>query len=684
MNGQDADMIMLALATHEPFFYVIREVQRFSNNSSSSSSKRGGAKANTKAPKVATTVFQFFRVNILRECLINELTEDLSEELNHMHTEEGAQEEPGYDSERLIDDFVFLTFLVGNDFLPNIPSLSIGEGAFDIMFTAYKDLLHHAIGYITKDGLIQDVDRLQELFTLISLNEPTFMRDQIKAIQLKKASNAIDNDEMDDEVDPWEQDDETLARAVASINKLDVLDYRQHYYQKKLSIEFPDAIHELDDQAYEALPDLRQVRLSYVSGLVWCLAYYSRGCVNWKWFYPYHYAPLLRDLTYSLPSIVEEANKLVYGRLGEPFSPYQQLLACLPPSSAELLPSCYQQLMRSPSSPIHEYFPTTLVLDMDGKARDWEAVVVLPFIDEDRLITIESQYCSEDRLSSDELHRNRFGNPLLYRQVEGGILCEELARDIRPMDKAFTSMIQVGTDFDSSSYPSLRHIYSSRAAAPKYFPNNCSIRLRFNSNDELLLMALAMNVQAAYPSFTPLFNAPKGTVHSVPGAGKPFSITLCSSLNSISNSITIVDVMEGLLPSLAFIFSPPTLRLTGQVIRKKNKAYLTLIVEDISHVRAMGEYLCQNLPGCNSWYVDQPGRLSLVLGTYQRSSSSPAIDENGNSVDDVMKVELERIVMAEIRKLSESGYLDLCCEEIEVSEELFNYPRTPIRLKPST
>jgi 5'-3' exonuclease len=57
---------------------------------------------------------------------------------------------------------VFLTFLVGNDFLPHLPSLDISEGAFDKLFDLYKVHLFDAArggsadapAYLTEEGAI--------------------------------------------------------------------------------------------------------------------------------------------------------------------------------------------------------------------------------------------------------------------------------------------------------------------------------------------------------------------------------------------------------------------------------------------------------------------------------------------------------------------------------------------------
>jgi len=59
-----------------------------------------------------------------------------------------------FDLERAIDDWVFMGFFVGNDFLPHLPSLDIRENAIDTLISIWKSSLSRMGGYVTCDGSV--------------------------------------------------------------------------------------------------------------------------------------------------------------------------------------------------------------------------------------------------------------------------------------------------------------------------------------------------------------------------------------------------------------------------------------------------------------------------------------------------------------------------------------------------
>lgn len=145
---QDADLIMLALATHEPYFKVLREDVFSQANSQACRicGEDGHYAAQCPGPKPGAVAkkapekkpFIFLDVAILREYLEVELNV--------------PQVPFPFNLEMAIDDWVLLIFFVGNDFLPHLPSLEIREGAIDTLLEIWKDELPRMGGYVTNHG----------------------------------------------------------------------------------------------------------------------------------------------------------------------------------------------------------------------------------------------------------------------------------------------------------------------------------------------------------------------------------------------------------------------------------------------------------------------------------------------------------------------------------------------------
>ncbi len=153
LHGLDADLIMLALATHEPQFTILRELVTFGRRDKERKeakiqARQAAQDALCAARNSGNVEFHedstlkplvMLRIWILREYLQVEFS-CLQQTLPFP-----------YDFERIIDDFVFLCFFVGNDFLPHLPSLNIRDGALDFLQNTYKSMLPSIGDYLTRD-----------------------------------------------------------------------------------------------------------------------------------------------------------------------------------------------------------------------------------------------------------------------------------------------------------------------------------------------------------------------------------------------------------------------------------------------------------------------------------------------------------------------------------------------------
>lgn len=260
--------------------------------------------------------------------------------------------------------------------MPHMPTLDIGDGAFDLLFKIYKEQrrIWGRGNYLTELGEISDPRRLEIYLSEIGKEESDILEKrekddevyQEKRRKWDKRDGKLEGPskaELLDEEDTKQSDYMTMIRDLLTKNNKDKFvdgwkpvteagqkDFKGRYYFEKMGLT------PVDKEKHWAL------RRSYMEGLRWCLAYYYKGCISWGWFYPYHYGPMLSDLL-SIPKMFDE----MAFDLGMPLTPFQQLMGCLPPGSVTLVPKLYQWLMISPESTIIQFYPQSFEVDMNGK-----------------------------------------------------------------------------------------------------------------------------------------------------------------------------------------------------------------------------------------------------------------------------------------------------------------------------
>ena len=383
--GLDADLIFLALSTESDKIYLLREANEINRNESKE-------------------VLNYVSIKIMRRSIVGTIKAYLLEAADGLLNVDKVKEDnstlygfDNLDEIKVVNDFIFMCYFLGNDFLPHIPSLDIHHNGIESLIITYAETMNdiiienNKIDYLLKGNDINE-QFLSKFINNLAVQEEAILRDSfIKGKRIMKCDGGAFEKEMFkienlqfNIVDPIQLGSDSPDK------------WRSRYYKHYWGIN-DDEIEEFSELLVK----------HYLLGIKWVTLYYFDDVPSWGWYYPFEHPPFISDIAKYIDKIKISKEKLV---LGKPLKPFMQLLAVLPPQSNYLIPSTLSKLVLNPRSTLAFLYPTEFEQDFINKKKYWMAIPKLPPLDIE--LIKHSFFKYQDELKPEEIDRNTF-KPIL-------------------------------------------------------------------------------------------------------------------------------------------------------------------------------------------------------------------------------------------------------------------------------
>lgn len=346
--GLDADLIMLTLnhlhITNNKNMYLFRDTPEFIK--SVDSSLDANRDYLLDIPELATAIVEYMHEQGIVGCV----------------EKDTQTPDPMTLQTNRIKDYIFLCFLLGNDFLPHFPAVNIRTQGINILLNVYRETIGKDNNkfFINSNTNTIQWKNFHEFISNIANSEDSLLMDEHK--RRDKAEKRIGyQNQSQGHQGPKEgrnernernntksynktstsvlnQTDEVLGTDIYKMDELLSLPMRERSVEKYIN----PFSHDWEYRYYKSLFDMeitderrRQISMNYLEGLEWTYNYYTTGCIDWRWCYKYHYAPLFKDLVKYIPhmntTFLEKKEK-------EAIEDIVQLCYVLPRANLNLLP----------------------------------------------------------------------------------------------------------------------------------------------------------------------------------------------------------------------------------------------------------------------------------------------------------------------------------------------------------
>jgi 5'-3' exonuclease len=256
-------------------------------------------------------------------------------------------------------DVVLFMFMLGNDFLPNVPSVEIAHEGIVTLLHVYSKIVG-ANGYLIGPDNRFNLRAVRALFKEMAALEPEMLLKKYLKNKAKWPDTVLQS---------------SISRD-AGFPQISFPNYCEAYYARNFSRE----------TTREAICE------EYMRGMSFVIKYYLKSIPTYDWFYPFHYAPLFSDLINWVDSVGDLDFDFKYQK---PLTLVESLVSVLPPSCFYLLPEPVQSFMKERAE-VDPDWSNNFNIDLEGKQQDYEAVLLLPMVPYDKVKRLLKGFKSKD------------------------------------------------------------------------------------------------------------------------------------------------------------------------------------------------------------------------------------------------------------------------------------------------
>jgi 5'-3' exonuclease len=342
--GLDADLILLSLTIPNNNLFLLRE--------------------NVHIDASFTNPLLYVSIQILAESVYHEIMKEMSVK--------------SLEKQRIIKDYVFLSFLLGNDFLHCLPSLSIINNGIDFVIKLYANSYAKCKNYLlstASDAIRINNGFLKSMFEYLSKSEDSNLK---FLAQRKKVPNPPNFDDHYSE-EKWKWD--RIPHNSRFEKCFSVIDYKNPNWKK----QYYNIFFDFDCTKPQNQVCLDAICKNYFDGILFTAKYYFDGAISWYWYNPYPVAPFVSNLFDYLQRMETKDINMLPIPTGTPFSSTEQLMMVLPKKSGNLLP---KKLADEMEGRLAVFYPDEFEWIAEEKMMLYSIEPKLPLLDIDRIRTI--------------------------------------------------------------------------------------------------------------------------------------------------------------------------------------------------------------------------------------------------------------------------------------------------------